>query len=78
MGRLLAHQPTERSNDMKEKIEVKAVYDKDSKRFHRLLIEEGQEIVGTIYVPKKGKVPDSVTVTLHIHKKIGVSEDEVL
>ncbi len=35
------------------KIEVVASYDQDSKRYHRYLIDKGQGIVGTLYIPKK-------------------------
>ena len=34
-----------------EKIVGKIVYDRDSKRYHRYLVE-GEEIVGTIYLTK--------------------------
>lgn len=44
--------------------ELIATYDSDSKRYHRFLIDEGQEITGTIYIPKDKEVPDSVTISL--------------
>ena len=44
--------------------ELKATYDSDSKRYHRFLIDEGQGLTGTIYVPKEGTVPDSVRIRL--------------
>jgi hypothetical protein len=31
---------------------VTAVYDQDSKRYHRFIIEDGQGVVGTIYISK--------------------------
>jgi len=34
------------------KKELMATYDKDSKRYHRYNIDEGQEITGSLYVPK--------------------------
>lgn len=42
--------------------EITATYDKDSKRYHRFLIDEDQGITGMIYIPKDMKVPDSVTI----------------
>ncbi|MGD0915694.1 MAG: hypothetical protein ABSB22_04460 [Thermodesulfobacteriota bacterium] len=44
--------------------ELTATYDKDSKRFHRFIIDENQGIVGNIYVPKSEPVPERVTVSL--------------
>ena len=44
--------------------ELIATYDSDSKRYHRFMIDEGQEITGTIYIPKDKEVPDSVTISL--------------
>ncbi|NIO83946.1 MAG: hypothetical protein GTN68_25660 [Candidatus Aminicenantes bacterium] len=41
-----------------------ATFDRDSKRFHRFIIDEGQGIVGMVYVPKGEDVPDEVTVVL--------------
>ena len=46
------------------KIQITATYDQDSKRYHRFMIDEGQEITGTIYIPKDKEVPDSVTISL--------------
>ena len=43
---------------------VTATYDKDSKRFHRFIIDENQGIVGNIYIPKSEQVPEKVTVSL--------------
>ena len=31
---------------------VKATYDRDSKKYHRYIIDEGQGIVGNLYIPK--------------------------
>ena len=47
-----------------KKVEVTARYDKDSKRYHRYLIEEGQGIVGTIYVSKDSNIPKEVVIKL--------------
>lgn len=44
--------------------ELKATYDSDSKRYHRFIIDEGQGLTGTIYIPKEGAVPNSVTIRL--------------
>jgi len=44
---------------------VTATFDKDSRNFHRFLIDEGQGIVGMIYFPRKGEpVPDEVVIAL--------------
>jgi hypothetical protein len=45
-------------------INVKAVFDQDSKRFHRFLIKAGQEVSGSIYIPKGSAIPESVTIQL--------------
>jgi len=34
-------------------VQVKATYDKDSKRYHRYTIDEGQGVVGNLYIPKE-------------------------
>jgi hypothetical protein len=47
-----------------ETAKVTATFDDDSKRYHRFIIDEGQEIVGTIYVPKGEEVPEAVLVVL--------------
>lgn len=49
---------------MGNKVEVVATFDDDSKRFHRFLIDEGQGITGSVYVPKSSPVPDIVTIRL--------------
>ncbi len=41
-----------------------ATFDKESRRYHRFIIDEGQEIVGTIYVPRGEDVPDVVETHL--------------
>jgi hypothetical protein len=46
------------------KNEVTATYDRDSKRYHRFLIDLGQKITGTIYVPKDEPAPDALTIQL--------------
>ena len=51
---------------MTDKKSLSATYDKDSKRFHRYVIDEGQEVVGNIYIPKDSVVPKSVTIDLKL------------
>jgi hypothetical protein len=34
------------------------------KRFHRFLVDDGQGITGTLYIPKNETVPDTVTIRL--------------
>ncbi len=46
---------------------ITATFDKDSKRFHRYLIDEGQKVVGNIYVPKDSTgIPKEITITLKV------------
>jgi len=48
-----------------KEVELTATYDKDSRKYHRFLIDEGQNIVGTLYVPKKqDDIPDKVVISL--------------
>lgn len=47
-----------------KKLEVTARYDKDSKRYHRYLIEEGRGIVGNIYVSKDTDIPKELVIKL--------------
>lgn len=52
---------------MDKKVEVKATYDRDSKSYHRYLIDEGQKIVGTLYIPKDNDdIPKEVVVKLRV------------
>jgi len=51
---------------MEKKKEVIATFDQDSKRYHRYIIDEGQEVVGTIYIPKGKEIPKEVTVKLRV------------
>ena len=37
--------------------QITATYDSDSKRYHLFLIDMGQVITGTIYVPKNESYP---------------------
>jgi len=46
--------------------EVTATYDKDSYRYHRYIINEGQGLVGMIYIPKKQEIPEKVIIKLRV------------
>ncbi len=46
--------------------QLTATYDQDSKRYHRYIIDEGQGIVGNIYIPKDTEVPKEVTIKLRL------------
>jgi len=52
-----------------EKGKLTATFDKDSRRFHRFVIDEGQGVVGMIYVPRGEDVPDRVTIELRTKTK---------
>lgn len=45
-----------------------ATFDGDSKRFHRFLIDAGQEITGAVYIPKGQEVPGEVIILLRSRK----------
>ena len=61
---------------MEKAVEVVASYDKDSKRFHRFVLDEGQKIVGNIYVPKDfGKIPPKVLITLKVDGEDATGKD---
>jgi len=47
-----------------ESIKLQASYKGDSKRFHKFLIDDGQDLVGSIYCPKNSEVPKSVQIEL--------------
>ena len=51
---------------MQEKKERTATFDQDSKRYHRYVVDEGQGIVGTIYIPKGKEIPEEVIVKLRV------------
>jgi hypothetical protein len=44
--------------------EITATYNRDSKRYLRYMIDEGQGLTGTIYIPKDKEVPDNVIISL--------------
>ena len=50
---------------------ITATYDRDSKRYHRYIIDEAQGIVGNLYVPKDSEIPPKVIITLKV-KEIDV------
>jgi hypothetical protein len=56
-------------------IELIATYDRDSKRYHRFLIDESQRITGVIYIPKGMKIPDTLTISL---KTKGTGDESLL
>jgi hypothetical protein len=37
---------------------ITATYEKDTFRFHRFLIDEGQAVKGTLYIPKDTEAED--------------------
>lgn len=45
-------------------IQITATFDQDSKRYHRFLIDEGQAVTGSIYIPKGKEIPEKVTIRL--------------
>ncbi|MFX0199214.1 MAG: hypothetical protein ACFFCW_24085 [Candidatus Hodarchaeota archaeon] len=50
-------------------MEVKAYFDKDTRRYHRFLIDQ-EEIKGTLYFSRDGEaVPDEVTIKLETRKQ---------
>ena len=51
---------------MEKKKEITATFDQDSKRYHRYLIDEGQGVVGTIYIPKGKEIPKEVIIELKV------------
>ena len=52
--------------------EVTAVYDRDSKRYHRFAIQENEHgITGSLYIPKDQVIPNlkQVVVNLEVEAK---------
>jgi len=47
-----------------EKKTVVATYERDTKRYHRYLIDEGQRVAGMLYVPRSEQVPETVEIRL--------------
>lgn len=52
--------------EMQNKTRVEAIYDQDSKRYHRFQIQ-GKDMVGQIYIRIGVRVPEVVVVTLKGH-----------
>ena len=62
---------------MASKIEITATFDDDSKRFHRFIIDEGQGIAGSIYVPKDSQgIPEFVNIRLRTKAKADAEKKE--
>jgi len=59
---------------MKEKYEVIAFYERDSRRYRRYVIqrdyEKGEGIVGLIYVPKFMEIPETLVVSLRTGEEV--------
>lgn len=53
---------------MSEK-QVIAIYDRDSKRYHRYVLDETQAIKGVLYVPKGQDIPKQVVIKLTIRER---------
>lgn len=47
-------------------IQITCTYDADTKRMHRYIVDAGQPVSGTLYVPKGSKVPESVALKLRV------------
>jgi len=55
-------------------MEVTAYFDRNTKRFHRFLIDE-KEIKGTIYFARDGeRVPDKLTISLETSRERKVQD----
>ena len=48
-----------------KRVEVTATYDRDSKRYHRFIVDDDQAVVGNIYVPK-GSGPEVLEVLVRL------------
>jgi len=49
----------------KDFVEVKAVYERDTKRYHRFNIES-EEVTGVVYVKRNAELPREVRVKLTV------------
>jgi len=49
-----------------QKRTITATYERDTRRYHRFLIDEGQGITGTLYIPKTEQVPGMLEIELQI------------
>lgn len=43
---------------------ITATYDQDSKKYHRFLVDSGQEVTGSLYIPKTKQVPEKIVILL--------------
>ena len=55
------------------KKDVTATYDHDSNGYHRFKVDRGQELTGTLCIPKDKPIPD--TVTIRLRSKAEVSRE---
>ena len=53
---------------MKE--DVTATYDHDSNGYHRFKVDRGQELTGTLCIPKDKPIPDTVTIRLRTKAEV--------
>lgn len=51
---------------MEAQIQITCTYDTDTKRMHRFIIDAGQPVSGTIYVPRTAKPPETVILKLRV------------
>ena len=59
---------------MKE--DVTATYDHDSNGYHRFKVDRGQELTGTLCIPKGKPIPDTVTIRLRTKGEARAEEDK--
>jgi len=53
------------AKEEKRTVEVTAVYEQDSKRFHRYRIIEGLGgVTGSLYLSKNGDIPQKVVISI--------------
>jgi len=47
-----------------DKMKTIATFDRDTKHFRRFLIDDGQGVSGTLYLPKSEQVPEVLEIEL--------------
>jgi len=52
------------------KRDVTATYDHDSNGYHRFKVDRGQELTGTLCIPKDKPIPDTVTIRLRTKAEV--------
>ena len=52
------------------KKDVTATYDHDSNGYHRFKVDRGQELTGTLCIPKDKPIPDTVTIRLRTKAEV--------